>query len=291
MRLLAGAILTLFAAVSLARPRALPDDNLAYPVHLAWSKGSASGSASGFFLNGSDGTTYFVTAKHVLFDDAGTLVADEVVLTSYSRDPKVLEPNVIHLDLKTMSTLGYVRPHKTRDVLVLKVATGDSFRPGKDTDVHMVGGVRFRAMARTGILGAASDTLTRYDDVLVGNEVFVFGYPTSIGLTLPPPQVPQLDPSRPLIRKGIVAGLNPSLRTIILDCPIYLGNSGGPVLQVEDLGLSNKRFLIIGVISEFVPYVDKWINQNLRYENLNIGNSGYSVATPADYILELLAPQ
>ena len=41
-------------------------------------------------------------------------------------------------------------------------------------------------------------------DVLVANEVYLFGNPSSLGIQ----EIPQLDPFRPLLRKGIVAALN-----------------------------------------------------------------------------------
>jgi hypothetical protein len=49
-----------------AAQRAIPDDNLAYPVLITLGNGS---SGSGFFLNTSD-AVYLVTAKHVLFNPA-----------------------------------------------------------------------------------------------------------------------------------------------------------------------------------------------------------------------------
>jgi hypothetical protein len=38
-----------------------------------------------------------------------------------------------------------------------------------------------------GVLGVAKSDLVKYDDVLIGNDLFVWGYPNSIGLA----QIPQ----------------------------------------------------------------------------------------------------
>jgi len=69
-----------------------------------------------------------------------------------------------------------------------------------------------------GLLSAdATNNVKTFDQVLVGNEIVLFGYPTSLAL------VPneKIDFHRPLLRKGIVAGENPAQHSIILDCPSY----------------------------------------------------------------------
>ena len=54
--------------------------------------------------------------------------------------------------------------------------------------------------AKGGLLGVGLETIKPFEQVLTGNEVIVFGYPTSLGLA----QFPQIDTHRPLLRKGIV---------------------------------------------------------------------------------------
>jgi len=130
----------------------------------------------------------------------------------------------------------------------------------------------------------ALDSVKTFDQVLVGNEVLMFGYPTSLSL-LPNPKI---DFQRPLLRKGIVAGENPLQRSIILDCPSYQGDSGGPILEVEETTPFTKTFKVIGVMSAFVPFADTWENQHFHYLNTTLQNSGYSVVTPMDFVLELI---
>jgi hypothetical protein len=116
-------------------------------------------------------------------------------------------------------------------------------------------------------------------------RLILFGYPTSLGF----PQKPQFDSHRPLLRKGIVAGKNLQTRSIILDCPAYQGNSGGPVIQIEmdDKNFLMTHFNIIGVVSQFIPFTDIWLNIRERYSNMTMLNSGYSIATPMDVVLEI----
>jgi hypothetical protein len=142
-----------------------------------------------------------------------------------------------------------------------------------------------KSTTATGPVVVGHDNIRRFSDVLVGNDVILFGYPTSLGI----PQRPQFDTHRPLLRKGVVAGLNLQKRAIILDCPVYQGNSGGPVIEIEmdDKKLLTWHFYIIGVVSEFVPFEDVWLNLRERYFNTTMLNSGYSVVVPMDFVLEI----
>ena len=149
----------------------------------------------------------------------------------------------------------------------------------------MVPGTSAIEKAPSGILGANLDTVKKFENVLTANTIYVFGYPTSLGIK----ELPQIDPLRPLLRLGIVAGTNPAHKTIILDCPSYPGNSGGPVLEVDQVDLVNRRFHVIGVVSQFVPFAETWVNVTHKYQNLTISNSGYTVAVSMDPVLELIS--
>jgi hypothetical protein len=124
-------------------------------------------------------------------------------------------------------------------------------------------------------MGVGKDSFKLLKDVVIGNSVFVFGYPTSITQTNP-----WLDIKLPLLRKGIIAAKNGGLSAIILDCPAFYGNSGGLVIQVEKTSLTQTTYNAIGLISNFVPYEVKWFQ-----------NSGYSVVVPMDFVEELITSQ
>jgi hypothetical protein len=149
--------------------------------------------------------------------------------------------------------------------------------------VTLLPGVVVREATASGILGVSLDSVKKYDEVLVANEVFLFGYPTSLGLK----EIPQLDPLRPLLRSGIVAGQNPATKSLVIDCPAYPGNSGGPVVEVARETFSAK-FRVIGVVREFVPFEERWLNIPHGYVNRSLTNSGYAIATPMDFVLELV---
>jgi hypothetical protein len=275
----------IFQAGSVEAQRAIPDDNLAYPVlvNLRVCNSVPNIMASGFFLN-TDAATYFVTARHVLFDESNNarpLRCKEAELLSYSRNPKETGRNLLILNLELLSKNGDVKAHTTHDVAVIRIGASSQL-DGKSA-IKLLPGVQGKESAPSGILGVSVKGVKRLDQVLTANEIYVFGFPTSIGVR----ELPQIDYLKPLIRKGIIAGTNEQRKTIILDCLTFPGNSGGPVLEVENLGLG-KKFNIIGVVSQFVPIAETWVNQTFKYSNTQIYNSGYSIATPMDMVLELL---
>ncbi len=280
----------LIALLLLIRPgegeasRAIPDDNLAYPVLVTLDNG-ATGSA--FFLNTRTGI-HLVTAAHVLYNDAtGDLRAKKATLLSYSKNPQENGKNVIQLDLSTLLSEKRIRRHSTEDIAVVHIA--DAVDGAEKKTLRLVSaasGVSIDEMTPSGILGIGIEGVKRFEEVLTANTVYVFGYPTSLGIK----DLPQIDPLRPLLRFGIIAGTNPARKTIILDCPSYPGNSGGPVLEVEEENFSSRRFRLIGIVSQFVPFTETWVNVTHHYKNLTVSNSGYAIAVSMDPLLELIPP-
>jgi len=250
--------------------RDIPDDNLAYPVLVTFPKG---GPGSGFYLNGLD-SIFFVTAKHVLLLKNGSLRDSSAILLSYPAD--LNDPGTIKmtLDLKALESSGNMFPHPDRDVILVRIFKIQRVTGTPGFTSEPLDGVGVNRTAKSGFVGVHWDNIKPSEKVLVANEVLVFGYPVSIGLK----QNPQWDYQRPLLRKGIVASKYPKQGTIILDCQLYPGNSGGPVLELEQVSFQTTQFRIIGVISQFIPYV----------KNQQPSNSGYSVAVDMNSVLELI---
>lgn len=257
--------------------RALPENNLSIPILIKFDTGS---SGSGFNIR-TDDSLYFVTAKHVLANQKEELNGKMAKLTAYSGDLKDKTPTKINLDLDILKNEGNVILHKTRDIAVIKI--GES-NPDKKNNFKLTKGVTVTSKAKTGIVWTELGSLVSYENVLVSNTIYIFGYPSSIGMQ----NSPQFDYNRPLIRKGIIASKYEKADTIILDCPVYYGNSGGAVIQEEQIDINNKQFKIIGVVSQFVPYVENWVNNKSNVVNTTVLNSGYSVAVSIDSVLELI---
>jgi hypothetical protein len=226
-----------------------------------------------------------VTASHVLFNEkSGDLKADIAKLLLYSKEQKENERNILELDLNKLNNMKKIHKHLSEDVAVIQIGVDNKVEGSDEKQLQLAPGVVIIEKSPSGVLGVSVDNIKLFKDVLTANTIYVFGYPTSIGIK----EIPQIDPLRPLLRSGIVAGTNPKKYTIILDCPSYPGNSGGPVLEVENVGIAEKRFKVIGILSQYIPFVETLVNTTHHYKNINISNSGYTVAVSMDSVLDLV---
>jgi hypothetical protein len=259
----------------------LIDDPRTFPALIAHEKGMG----SGCFLQLSN-SVYLVTAKHVLFAEpngtnAPALISPTAVVKSYSRAGTTnVSERVFAINLAQLLVAGEVRYSTNRDVALVRV---EQCMSNNLNVVRWLPGCA--QMSPTGGIDVRNSEFTcRMSEVDVGAEVYMFGYPTI--LTGPISDI--FDPSEPLLRKGIVAGVNLGRRTIIIDCPSYFGNSGGPVVQVDHPTFGATRFRIIGLVSGFVPFQEEWENKTMRYSHVIKSNSGYTVVEPIDLALDLV---
>jgi len=258
--------------------RQIPDDNLSYPALITLSDGRF---GSGFFLHQED-ATHLVTAKHNLFDAHGKLLNDHAECICYGRN---LTTKInISLDLKLLAHDGAARGHATADVAVIKVAGASRSKEESFRSVESLPGVRVQGTSPPDgiVMGAPIESCRRYEDVMIANDIFIFGYPNSIG------EKDQLDRTRPLLRKGIIAGKNDLTHSIIVDCPVYQGNSGGLVVERFFTSLTNYSCKPVGVVSSFVPFIDRLESEAYGFGNVTVENSGYAVVTPIDRVLEMI---
>jgi len=273
-----------------AAQRSIPDDNLAYPVSISLSdcnSNIASSQGSGFFfLRGVD--LYLVTARHVLFNMAERVqpgqprpfVCNKALAVAYSRNPKERQHTRMQLDLPALRADGSIKAHETHDVVVVRIgksAASAELKSGEEATFYYSPGITVIEHAQ--LLTTTTTSSKKLDEVLTANDVYVLGYPSSIGLHY----------NTPLVRKGIVAGINYTNKTIVLDCLIFHGNSGGPVLQVTHLPNGVVSITTIGLIVQYVPVAETWVNATQNYSNMQIYNSGYSIAEPMDFVFELTA--
>ena len=256
----------------------VPEDNLAYPVQVL----VADGGGTGFFVRKDQGL-FLVTARHVVYDIVKRQLAPEWTLRALSKDVHETAVTVLHVNATQLQNAKQIRMDEPRDVAVIHLGT---LKPGgMDTTAGVVVGDKSKA----GIIVAAFALLTRFADVDVSSQIFMFGYP-SIGVR----GYSQIDPTRPLVRSGIVSGLNATMKTIIIDAPVYHGNSGGPVVQLS----RTNRLRIIGVATQFVPVAEEVLPLNrldvpqgtspAAPNVMALGNSGYSVVASADAIIALI---
>jgi len=257
----------------------IPSDNLAYPILLNLESGS---SGSGFIVN--DGKqSYLVTAKHVLCDPKNNLESHALRMTCPSSNINDDSTSVIDLNLEVLLKDGNLKIHPTADVSAVKIFDIIDKKDDGSYKQNPTKGTSVVKIADGGTVAINIEKPKFIKDVLISNDIFLYGYPSSIGMR----KMPQFDYTKPLLRKGIIANINTKMNTIILDCPVYYGNSGGPVIEVENVG-TRINHTLVGIVSQFIPFVENWKNVQTGHVNTEISNSGYSVAVALDSLFEII---
>ncbi|MBK9719515.1 MAG: trypsin-like peptidase domain-containing protein [Saprospiraceae bacterium] len=271
--LIAILILLSFKAMSQSH---LPEIINTSPVFIEHDKGTGTG-----FLVKDSTSIYFVTARHNIYDlSTNQVLIDKVTVTTYYNDPTTGDKNIILIDIKGAISNKLLYSKNTDDALIIKIG---NFK-GLDSSKGVINYFPIINKNKSSWLNPLPmEMLKGYSEVYVGDEVYLFGYPTSIGLK----QSPQFDFSRPLLRRGVVAGKNDKIKTLVLDCPSYPGNSGGPVIRKVTDGL-RWEYSLIGLVVQFIPYEEQWVNVKSGLVRTDRFNSGYSVAISADKILNLI---
>jgi hypothetical protein len=240
------------------------------------------GQGSGFYLR-RDTNIFLATARHVvgkLLNNQLALLSDSMLATSYWGTNSA-NTNVIKIDLKTLVSGKNARFFIDRDIAILRIAWADGSGKSMPTPgvVPLVPRINFQFFADTDV------NWKRFDEVFVGNDVYMMGYPGSIG----DDQRKQIEYARPLVRKGCLAGRNAMNRTLIIDAAAFGGNSGGPVVEYDQVAFQ-ARWPLIGIVTELVPFMDQVeINNFSGAITKRLSHSGYAVVEPIDYVLQLIS--
>lgn len=253
--------------------RQIPHEHFALAVLISLGNSSGSG-----FLYRTDKYAYLVTAKHVLFDEQNKLRTEEIEVACQSSALEDESTIRYRFNLNTLKPIF----HKKNDVTIIQYGSIIHIKK-MTTTFHLSAGAERIEKGNYNAIQATRMNVDLLNEVLVSNDIFVFGYPTSLGIQTSR----QFDYTKPLLRKGVVANIYKETDTIILDCPVYGGNSGGPVIQIIEDN-NKKRYRLIGVISQYIPYVQRWSNDRDRLSHIEYLNSGYSVATSFNPVLELI---
>ena len=248
-------------------------------------KYSTGGSSSGVIV-GDSSYMYLVTARHCLIENFNKnsvrLVAPSVVLIYYIGDPSSSKSDSLRVDLQKAFADGELLFDSTQDIAILSIAkfTGKT-ASGSPSFNYMSSATKLTLFAPGIIL---SELDFDFDHVEVGDDCLMFGYPSSLELS----SGKDYNFDRPLLRKGVIAGKDKTKGTIIIDCPSYQGNSGGPVFSVA---LTNRKDPtgLIGVVSRSILQVEEL--QSSYYHqtvSMNLSNSGYTIIVPIEFAEKLM---
>jgi Trypsin-like peptidase domain len=260
----------------------IPTSFQSLPVLISGDTGSA---GSGFFLTIEE-SLYLVTARHVILDNACEPTAKKLRLSFWLWNKGIVGGRTEYaLNLDEAMSKNDLFCGQDSDVAAVRVANIKSvesdIRP-----IELLNGFAPLIQAEGQIFNYSKTATKPFNEVAVGNEAFTIGYPLS--LSAKPDS--QLDVSRPLLRRGLVAAKYEDRHHIVLDCPVYKGNSGGPVIEIYRCGdhCYKNHFKIIGVVSSFVPLVQTWSDDYFGLTRTELFNSGYSIITPLDTVFKLI---
>lgn len=247
---------------------------------------------SGLFLMDSD-FVYFVTARHNLFsiesirnedktDTVFNLISHNAKLVFYSVDFTKESPTILDINLDSLNDYGCIEFDHSHDIAIILLGLLPTrSRIDSIVAIEWIGYTGANKNSNVNIL-SNSNTL-KYSDVNIGNDIILFGFPGSIGLI----EKPQFDYSRPLLRKGIIAGKYEKYKSVIIDSPTFFGNSGGPVYEKIN-AWDYITYKLIGIVTEYIPYIEKWENKSNGAINVQTMNSGYSIVTSIDFAFNLM---
>ncbi len=226
--------------------------------------------ASGFLYHTGE-NLYLLTAKHVIINQKNNILFDELNFYSYPHNAQKEKAVEYSINLKEAFLQRKVRFGNNFDMIAIQIGiTPEGF-------VNYYNFIN-KINSPTNINNfSLFDCILNLDSINVGDEIYLIGYPKSLEVT----QFNNFNFNRPLVRKGIISGKDYEYNTILIDCPSYGGNSGGPILVKR-----NGKLKMIGLVSSYVPYIERWINPVSNITNIDALNSGLTVVTPFYLIIK-----
>lgn len=126
-----------------------------------------------------------------------------------------------------------------------------------------------------------------YDSLNIAQDVLFLGFPLGLGANKNP---------RPVVRYGIIAYLDPSERSLLLDAQAFGGSSGSPVISTGTSRGDEPRLTarkLIGIVSRFEPSPLRFgfYERKITFEkkdSIAMENSGLAKVFSVDLILETI---
>lgn len=217
-------------------------------------------SASGFFL-GTPTATYLVTARHVIVDEKNNSLVKTGALVRGRASNSLEEMGfVVELSLDMIRQSSHWKEDHDHDLLVIRL----------EQDSKPVDGAKVTHRPMSGPAKIPIESSLRVAEVGLGKPAYLSGYRTSLIIK---------DPFRRGLNEAHVREGKILLKTqnrILFDYLAEHGDSGSPVFTFT-AGASNDGVSLIGV---HIGRMDCQRNGSM---------AECSVATPVDYILELIA--
>lgn len=233
---------------------------------------------------------FLVTAAHCLFNTESTnfneLSFPTVITTSFTirKNPGDNSKYVLVLDLQKLMSNGKIKRHPTHDVAVVELA---DLRPSTNDStttlwLEGVGQPHFEHSLMLAMWDATH--CATFTNVLDGAPSLILGYPAEL---LNGEMASEVDFDYPLIRRGVISQKNYKRTKLIIDSGVFGGNSGGPVVIVDHSNPAVTSYNVAGLVTEFVASKTRAFPK-AGFPDSVLLYSGYSVAEPIDFALELM---
>ncbi len=128
-----------------------------------------------------------------------------------------------------------------------------------------------------------------FDSLDIAQDVLFVGFPLGLGTSANP---------QPIIRGGIIAYLDDTIKSYLLDAQVFGGSSGSPIFTTGTSrgGIPRiKERKLVGIISGFKSSPIRHVlrrstvpNQNILSNAIDVENAGLAVAYSTDLILEVI---
>ena len=234
---------------------ALTKSDVSFATFLSVNFGDSVG--SGFRIRHNN-HSYIITAKHVIYNN-DTLLSD-LYIKSQNYFGKLDDAYSAKVNLSEANVYMF----GNSDIVLVKLDEQSEFH------IESEG---------TNIISATLVDLLNLEDIKLAANILFIGFPSSLTVD----KFYEVD--RPLLRTGIVAGINLTNRTFVVDSLAFYGVSGGPIVQINH----DNTIQIIGIVSRYVPFITEWRNKHERaFSRQDFFNSGYAVCEPLDNIINII---
>ncbi|MCK4783052.1 MAG: trypsin-like peptidase domain-containing protein [Desulfobacteraceae bacterium] len=127
-----------------------------------------------------------------------------------------------------------------------------------------------------------------YDEVELGQNVYVIGYPVSVESI-----------NFHVVRSGLIAA-KLAEKKLLIDSRLYPGNSGSPVFLtairalkfgygIKGPKLEGREPKLVGIVSKYLPYIEDARSVQTKRKRISFEeNSGLAIVIASDAILELI---
>ncbi len=222
---------------------------------------------------------YLITARHVIVDTAQS-ASRVITATLYPHGPVCSNPVQFSIDLEKAQSAGVIRYATSHDFFFIELGKMKGPVPIFEGYVKTI--TKPFYLPKFLPQGA----FTNLDSLGVGEEVFLFGYPTDLAV------LDQFDFTRPIMRTGAIAarscankGNRPTEYRVLLDARVDHGMSGGFVMIQTEKG----KYSLIGIMLQLVPWIEFSKKDNDEIKITRFDNSGLSIVLSFDTIVSAIA--